>query len=59
MPVEMVVAPEFPCVTESAAGEAAKLKSGVVLELQNDIQHRCNRAPRRTSAWPPRPLHFR
>jgi len=33
-PVEIVVAPEFPCVTESAAGEAARLKSGVVLGLK-------------------------
>jgi hypothetical protein len=41
-PVEIVVAPEFPCVTESAAGEAAKLKSGVVLGLKMIFSTGCN-----------------
>jgi len=40
--VEMVVAAEFPCVKESAAGEAAKLKSGVVLGLKMTFSTGCN-----------------
>ena len=43
--VEMVVAAEFPCVKESAAGEAAKLKSGVVLGLKMTFSTGC------TSIW--------
>ena len=42
MPVETVVAPEFPCVTESATGEAAELKSGVVLGLKMTFSTGCN-----------------
>jgi len=40
--VEMVVAAELPCVKESAAGEAAKLKSGVVLGLKMTFSTGCN-----------------
>jgi hypothetical protein len=40
--VEMVVAAKFPCVKESAAGEAAKLKSGVVLGLKMTSSTGCN-----------------